>query len=154
MFRLWKWYFHWKKNDFEKMCDEIAKCRKRQKCKFNPVICARAYVKKYIDGNEARKLQLKAEATSIKYSDFKGNMVAITSCGTAMLAAIVSIMSLVISAMKDVKIDFTVFKSCMFLAEFSLVSLFVFLVFLLISAIKFKNVSKWQKYIIVAIDKC
>ena len=135
MFRLWKWYFHWKKNDFEKMCDEIAKCRKRQKCKFNPVICARAYVKKYIDGNEARK-------------------VVITSCGTAMLAAIVSIMSLVISAMKDVKIDFTVFKSCMFLAEFSLVSLFVFLVFLLISAIKFKNVSKWQKYIIVAIDKC
>ena len=126
MFRLWKWYFHWKKNDFEKMCDEIAKCRKRQKCKFNPVICARAYVKKYIDGNEARKLQLKAEATSIKYSDFRGNMVAITSCGTAMLAAIVSIMSLVISAMKDVKIDFTVFKSCMFLAEFSLVSLFVF----------------------------
>nr|DAO44256.1 MAG TPA: hypothetical protein [Caudoviricetes sp.] len=137
MFWLWKWYFNWKKNDFEKMCDEIAECEKRQKCKFNPMICAQAYVKKYVGENETRELQLKAEANNIKHSDFMVNVVTITGVG-------VTIFSAIVSTIKDAKSD---------LAVFILVSIFILMINMLVSIIKFKNIGTWQKYILIAIEE-
>ena len=34
-----------RKNDFEKLCDEIENCN--DMCESNPIICARHYVNKY-----------------------------------------------------------------------------------------------------------
>ena len=52
-----------RKNDFEKLCDEIENCN--DMCESNPIICARHYVNKYTLKDKDRLLKLKAEARSI-----------------------------------------------------------------------------------------
>ena len=44
-----------RKNDFEKLCDEIENCN--DMCESNPIICARHYVNKYTLKDKDRLLK-------------------------------------------------------------------------------------------------
>lgn len=68
-----------RKNDFEKLCDEIENCN--EKCESNPIICARYYVNKYT--LKDRLLKLKAEARSIEYLSFMSLLISIISFAVA-----------------------------------------------------------------------
>lgn len=137
MFRPLKWYFDWKKNGFERMCDQIADCVKGKHPDYNPIIYAKYFAEQYISKNENGLLRLKAEANNIKHSDFIVNVATITGIGATIFAAIVS-------TIKDVKIS---------LAVFILISIFILMINMFVSIIKFKNIGVWQKYILVVIEE-
>lgn len=137
MFRPWKWYFDWKKNDFEKMCDNIADRVKEKLPDYDPIVYAKYFVKDYISKNKNGLLKLKAEANNIKHSDFIVNVAAITGIGATILAAIVS-------ALNDVKISLTISI---------LIAIFILMINMLVSIVKFKNIGTWQKYILIVIEE-
>ena len=122
-----------RKNDFEKLCDEIENCN--DMCESNPIICARHYVNKYTLKDKDRLLKLKAEARSIEYLSF---------------------MSLLISIISFVVATFTMYleisKSEMVIAYVSIVT-----VGCLFGALwgrkQFGSVRKYQSYLLVVIDE-
>lgn len=66
-----------RKNDFEKLCDEIENCN--EKCESNPSICVKHYINKYTIKDKDRLLKLKVEARSIEYSSFMSLIISIIS---------------------------------------------------------------------------
>lgn len=47
------------KNDLIKICDALEECKKYDFCDNNEVVCARAYLKKYIGDDYNKLLKLK-----------------------------------------------------------------------------------------------
>ena len=137
MSRLWKWFFSRKKNDFEKMCDNLAEQVKGKLPDYDPIIYAEYFVKEYINQNKNGFVRIKAEANSIKHLEFLTSLVAIAGIGATILGVIVSV-----SDNYEGNIQLIV-----------LAGLFIFVVGLLLGILKFKNVSVWQKYIIAVIEE-
>lgn len=131
MFKLWNWYYKRKKNDFEKLCDEIEECKKRKNCECNPIICARIFVKEYVREDMTRLLRIKSEANSNSYNEFITSMVSIT-------AAVVAIIGVVASICTKAPVIFKLYV---------LLALIVFILMWVVGFEKFKNVGKWQSYV-------
>jgi hypothetical protein len=136
MERLWSRYFNWKKNDFEKMCDKIEFCSKREKCKFNPIVCAESYLKEYVHGDIKRLLKIKAEANSLSYNEYMVTLITMTGAGATVLGVIVNM-----------------YATAFGLKEYILFSLIFFMLMWQIGLRKLKNVRTWQKYVIVVIEE-
>lgn len=49
------------KNELIKLCDELEECRKKRSCYVNEIVCSRAKLTKYIDGDADKALKLKAQ---------------------------------------------------------------------------------------------
>lgn len=49
------------KNELIKLCDELEECRKKRSCYVNEIVCSRAKLTKYIDGDTDKALKLKAQ---------------------------------------------------------------------------------------------
>ena len=131
MFKLWNWYYKRKKNDFEKLCDEIEACKKRKNCECNPIICARIFVKEYVRGDMTRLLRIKSEVNSNSYNEFITSMVSMTAAGATIIGVIVSLYT-------DAPV---IFKLYVLLVLIMLVLMWG------VGFKKFKNVGKWQNYV-------
>lgn len=121
-----------KKNDFEILCDKLANCN--EKCKSNPIVCARHYINEYAEGDKDKLLKLKAEGDIIEYKDFLEALFNRLACLFA-----------------GVSLILTILKS-----PIMIISALIVIVFCLLLMLKgmdaFGNVKKYQKYILVVID--
>ena len=124
------------KNDFEKLCDKIEKCSKREKCEFNPIICTESYLREYIHGDAKRLLKIKAEANGISYNEYMATLITMIGAGATILGIIVDM-----------------YATAFGLKEYILFSLIFFMLMWQIGLKKFKNVRTWQKYVIVIIEE-
>lgn len=136
MMRLWKWYFERKKNDFETMCDKIEENVEGKLSTYDPIIYTRYHVSNYVKEDINKLLKIKAEANSISYNEYIVSLLTITGTGATILGIIADIN-----------------KSDFCLKGYILLSLIVFLFIWKIGSEKFKNVRKWQSYIIVTIEE-
>lgn len=129
------------KNDFEKLCDEIESCSERKKCEFNPIICAQSYVKEYIHGDRTRLLRIKAEAKSILFTSFFTNLFSIIGFAIASFSLVFNVSSKINSKeINGLGIAIEVIVLCL-------------LVGILVIKFYYRNVSKWQQYVIAAIEE-
>lgn len=48
-------------DDLIKLCDELEKCKQKRSCYANEIICTKAKLECYIDGDENKILKLKAQ---------------------------------------------------------------------------------------------
>lgn len=122
-----------RKNDFEKLCDQLENCNK--KCESNPIICARHYVSRYVAGNKDQLLKLKAEASSVEYISFVTLLFSMTSL-------LIAACSMILDISKNVMIiSYVIFSTigCSFL--------------MLSGMKKWRSVRKYQSYLVVVIDE-
>lgn len=124
-----------KKNDFEKLCDQLEKCNK--KCTSNPIKCVKRYLRLYAKGDIDLLLKMKAEANGMRYKEF--------------VLALVSMMALGVSTFS------LLFNICTGNKTLFVIAICTVLIFLggkLAEGIyKFSNVGKWQKYVLVGISE-
>ena len=48
-------------DDIIKLCDELESCKRKNICYKNEIVCTRALVNRYIDGDDSKRLKLKAQ---------------------------------------------------------------------------------------------
>lgn len=51
-------------DDLIKLCDELEDCKQKKLCYANEIVCARAKLEHYIDGDKNKALKLKAQIDS------------------------------------------------------------------------------------------
>ncbi|MCI6064844.1 hypothetical protein MR818_05645 [bacterium] len=48
-------------NDLMKLCDKLENCSKKEICYKNEIVCTKAVLQSYINGDENKRLKLKAQ---------------------------------------------------------------------------------------------
>lgn len=124
-----------KKNDFEQLCDRMEKYNKV--CKKNEIICATKYLREYANGDIYKLLKIKAEASSVAYHTFIATVFGMT-------AFAISCFSLFIGLFKEPKGDIN---------ATILIATLVLVVILGKNIWSYRNVRKWQDYVLVAIKE-
>lgn len=127
------------KNDFEQMCDRIDNCRCG--CKNNVYKCAEKAVRDYVKNDREKMLQLKAQAEGGNFYDYSAMILAMSAL---VLTAIDNMMSYPGDGSGVIGLLYCTFK---------IVIVVGWALFSLHKIIKYKNVLKWRKYILIAIDE-
>ena len=130
-------------DDLIKLCDKLENCSKNEICYKNKIVCTKAVLQSYINGDENKRLKLKAQ---IKQYD--GSMTETLSLVMGVAAFAISCISLIVSVTnKDIiAVDISVFV---------LILLSIVLMVVLIAKWginKFGYRDKWKKYIEVVLD--
>ena len=130
-------------DDLIKLCDKLENCSKNEICYKNKIVCTKAVLQSYINGDENKRLKLKAQ---IKQYD--GSMTETLSQAVAVAALATSCISLIVSVTnKDIiAVDISVFV---------LILLSIVLMVVLIAKWginKFGYRDKWKKYIEVVLE--
>ena len=130
-------------DDLIKLCDKLENCSKNEICYKNKIVCTKAVLQSYINGDENKRLKLKAQ---IKQYD--GSMTETLSLVMGVAALATSCISLIVSVTnKDIiAVDISVFV---------LILLSIVLMVVLIAKWginKFGYRDKWKKYIEVVLE--
>ncbi len=135
-------------DDLEKICDKLENCSKEENCNKNEIVCTKAILQSYIEGDDNKRLKLKALMKQHEKSTFEMIMEVFSIYGS--IAALgVSCVALMVSADK---------KSAEHVGIIVLFVLGILGGVLIISAImrwvngKYSNIDKWKKYIQVVLE--
>lgn len=128
-------------DDLTKLCDELEKCKKKRSCYANEIVCTKAKLKCYIDGDVNKILKLKAQ---IKIRDNY------TQGDIGVISLIVSVITLCLSIFSEISGGTSI--------EYILYSLYGLIALLIITLIslwgkkKYGYRDKWKRYIEVVLQ--
>lgn len=136
-----------KVDDLIKLCDKLENCSKSEICYKNKIVCTKAILQSYINGDENKRLKLKAQIKQYEKGIYE-SMTETLSQAVAVAALATSCISLIVSVTnKDIiAVDISVFV---------LILLSIVLMVVLIAKWginKFGYRDKWKKYIEVVLD--
>lgn len=136
-----------KVDDLIKLCDKLENCSKNEICYKNKIVCTKAILQSYINGDENKRLKLKAQIKQYEKGIYE-SMTETLSQAVAVAALATSCISLIVSVTnKDIiAVDISVFV---------LILLSIVLMVVLIAKWginKFGYRDKWKKYIEVVLD--
>lgn len=136
-----------KVDDLIKLCDKLENCSKNEICYKNKIVCTKAVLQSYINGDENKRLKLKAQIKQYEKGIYE-SMTETLSQDVAVAALATSCISLIVSVTnKDIiAVDISVFV---------LILLSIVLMVVLIAKWginKFGYRDKWKKYIEVVLD--
>lgn len=136
-----------KVDDLIKLCDKLENCSKNKICNKNEIVCTKAVLQSYINGDENKRLKLKAQIKQYEKGIYE-SMTETLSQAVAVAALATSCISLIVSVTnKDIiAVDISVFV---------LILLSIVLMVVLIAKWginKFGYRDKWKKYIEVVLD--
>jgi len=132
-------------NDFEKMCKELEsrkRCNNQICTDNNEYICAKRAVYRYANGERNRVLKIKAEARSGDWWVYVMTLLSIF----AVFVSILALLYAVVCESEGYSVDVR-YRKIIILAV-----LFVY-IYLCFMINKFHSVSRWQEYILVAIEE-
>lgn len=134
-------------DDLIKLCDKLENCSKNEICYKNKIVCTKAVLQSYINGDENKRLKLKAQIKQYEKGIYE-SMTETLSQAVAVAALATSCISLIVSVTnKDIiAVDISVFV---------LILLSIVLMVVLIAKWginKFGYRDKWKKYIEVVLD--
>ena len=134
-------------DDLIKLCDKLENCSKKEICYKNEIVCTKAVLQSYINGDENKRLKLKAQIKQYEKGIYE-SMTETLSQAVAVAALATSCISLIVSVTnKDIiAVDISVFV---------LILLSIVLMVVLIAKWginKFGYRDKWKKYIEVVLD--
>lgn len=134
-------------DDLIKLCDKLENCSKNEICYKNKIVCTKAVLQSYINGDENKRLKLKAQIKQYEKGIYE-SMTETLSQAVAVAALATSCISLIVSVTnKDIiAVDISVFV---------LILLSIVLMVVLIAKWginKFCYRDKWKKYIEVVLD--
>lgn len=139
-----------KVDDLIKLCDKLENCSKNEICYKNKIVCTKAILQSYINGDENKRLKLKAQIKQYEKGIYE-TMTETLSLVTTVDALAISCISLIVSATntesgnnKPVEVLVIV-----------LIILSIVLVLALIAKWginKFSYRDKWKKYIEVVLE--
>ena len=58
-------------DDLEKICDKLENCSKEENCNKNEIVCTKAILQSYIEGDDNKRLKLKALMKQHEKSTFE-----------------------------------------------------------------------------------
>lgn len=136
-----------KVDDLIKLCDKLENCSKNEICYKNKIVCTKAVLQSYINGDENKRLKLKAQIKQYEKGIYE-SMTETLSQAVAVAALATSCISLIVSVTnKDIiAVD---------ISFFVLILLSIVLMVVLIAKWginKFGYRDKWKKYIEVVLD--
>lgn len=136
-----------KVDDLIKLCDKLENCSKNEICYKNKIVCTKAVLQSYINGDENKRLKLKAQIKQYEKGIYE-SMTETLSRAVSVAALATSCISLIVSVTnKDIiAVDISVFV---------LILLSIVLMVVLIAKWginKFGYRDKWKKYIEVVLD--
>lgn len=136
-----------KVDDLIKLCDKLENCSKNKICNKNEIVCTKAVLQSYINGDENKRLKLKAQIKQYEKGIYE-SMTETLSQAVAVAALATSCISLIVSVTnKDIiAVDISVFV---------LILLSIVLMVVLIAKWginKFGYRDKWKKYIEVVLE--
>lgn len=136
-----------KVDDLIKLCDKLENCSKKEICYKNEIVCTKAVLQSYINGDENKRLKLKAQIKQYEKGIYE-SMTETLSQAVAVAALATSCISLIVSVTnKDIiAVDISVFV---------LILLSIVLMVVLIAKWginKFGYRDKWKKYIEVVLE--
>lgn len=136
-----------KVDDLIKLCDKLENCSKNEICYKNKIVCTKAVLQSYINGDENKRLKLKAQIKQYEKGIYE-SMTETLSQAVAVAALATSCISLIVSVTnKDIiAVDISVFV---------LILLCIVLMVVLIAKWginKFGYRDKWKKYIEVVLE--
>lgn len=136
-----------KVDDLIKLCDKLENCSKNEICYKNKIVCTKAVLQSYINGDENKRLKLKAQIKQYEKGIYE-SMTETLSQAVAVAALATSCISLIVSVTnKDIiAVDISVFV---------LILLSIVLMVVLIAKWginKFGYRDKWKKYIEVVLE--
>ena len=134
-------------DDLIKLCDKLENCSKNEICYKNKIVCTKAVLQSYINGDENKRLKLKAQIKQYEKGIYE-SMTETLSQAVAVAALATSCISLIVSVTnKDIiAVDISVFV---------LILLSIVLMVVLIAKWginKFGYRDKWKKYIEVVLE--
>ena len=134
-------------DDLIKLCDKLENCSKNEICNKNEIVCTKAVLQSYINGDENKRLKLKAQIKQYEKGIYE-SMTETLSQAVAVAALATSCISLIVSVTnKDIiAVDISVFV---------LILLSIVLMVVLIAKWginKFGYRDKWKKYIEVVLE--
>lgn len=134
-------------DDLIKLCDKLENCSKNEICYKNKIVCTKAVLQSYINGDENKRLKLKAQIKQYEKGIYE-SMTETLSQAVAVAALATSCISLIVSVTNKeiIAVDISVFV---------LILLSIVLMVVLIAKWginKFGYRDKWKKYIEVVLD--
>ena len=134
-------------DDLIKLCDKLENCSKKEICYKNEIVCTKAVLQSYINGDENKRLKLKAQIKQYEKGIYE-SMTETLSQAVAVAALATSCISLIVSVTNKeiIAVDISVFV---------LILLSIVLMVVLIAKWginKFGYRDKWKKYIEVVLD--
>ena len=136
-----------KVDDLIKLCDKLENCSKNEICYKNKIVCTKAVLQSYINGDENKRLKLKAQIKQYEKGIYE-SMTETLSQAVAVAALATSCISLIVSVTNKeiIAVDISVFV---------LILLSIVLMVVLIAKWginKFGYRDKWKKYIEVVLE--
>ena len=130
-----------------KLCDKLENCSKNEIYNKNKIVCTKAVLQSYINGDENKRLKLKAQIKQYEKGIYE-SMTETLSQAVAVAALATSCISLIVSVTNKeiIAVDISVFV---------LILLSIVLMVVLIAKWginKFGYRDKWKKYIEVVLD--
>ena len=124
-------------NEFETICKNLNECKRG--CRENLYVCAEEAISEYVGTDRKKLLQIKAQAEGGDFYSYSSLLVA----NTALLISFVNAIF--------VFPDIGVFDNIIGLLKILMLGICTLYMFFRI--LKFKDVLKWRKYILVAISE-
>lgn len=139
-----------RKSDFARLCDEI---EEKESKEINYIQLAREKVQEHIKGDNDKRLQLLAEAEEEEFNSHLSTMISMFSLATSVLTLILSTVN-----------DFTKLSPDANPALYIIVGTGILKIVILVGIIllgcrlsyfmkKYKNASKWRKYVLIVLHQ-
>ena len=129
-------------DDIIKLCDELESCKRKNICYKNEIVCTRALVNRYIDGDDSKRSKLKAQIRQHGRGLEQGTLSTISQS--------VSVMSLLVTVVSGgLGVEQTM---SMLFAFGTLVALLIISIIGWWSINKFGHRDKWKQYIQVVLE--
>lgn len=129
-------------DDLIKLCDELEECKRKRSCYSDEIVCTKARLVTYVNGDENKVLKLKAQ---VKMQN------AYTTNEIGLISLVIAILSLVVMIVSGVQGDGAgggvLFGIGSLLFVLALVSLFLW------ARKKYGHREKWIKYIEVVLEE-
>lgn len=139
-------------NDLMKLCDKLENCSKKEICYKNEIVCTKAVLQSYINGDENKRLKLKAQIKQYEKGIYE-SMAEILSLVMTVDALAMSRINLIVSVInKDIGNNRLIAVDVL---VFVLILLCIVLMVVLIvkwGINKFSYRDKWKKYIEVVLE--
>lgn len=139
-------------DDLIKLCDKLENCSKKEICYKNEIVCTKAVLQSYINGDENKRLKLKAQIKQYEKGIYE-TMTELLSLVMTVDALAMSRINLIVSVTNEdignnrlIAVDVLVFV---------LILLCIILMLILIvkwGINKFSYRDKWKKYIEVVLE--
>ena len=139
-------------DDLMKLCDKLENCSKNEACYKNEILCTKKIVQSYVDGDDNKKLKLKAQIKQYETGINKSMNESFSLIITADALAIAGINLMVSVADEDIG------KNGQLAVDVLIIVLVLFGIVFVLALIgqwaikKYGNRDKWKKYIEVVLE--